>query len=238
MIIDYLIHDVWTLKACSLTCYSWYIAACSRLHRTLVLSDHHGSLQTLSNWHALGLLPFAREIRILQPVGDPTWFLPQYFSHRDSRHFFLMNVQSLTIRYLDVIAFLPRLQQSLGHLSPTLRSLTLFSPRCTPLQLAHFISLFPNLDDIAIRNFTPATDVLDGTLTPFSTPKLRGKLVLTSSDLVGTWEHLAASCGLRFCFIHVWGVEECLPVLLDACAKTLETLRIEPFPDQGMGPHC
>ena len=135
------------------------------------------------------------------------------------------------------MSFSPRLGHYFGHLSPTLRSLTLYAPRCTALQLSHFISLFPNLDDVIIRYFAPVGNVPDEMPTPLSTPKLGGKLVLVSSDAVETWEHLAISCGLRFRYIRVWGVKNCIPVLLDACAATLETLRIELLSDNGTGTH-
>ena len=41
------------------------------------------------------------------------------------------------------------------------------------------------------------------------------------------WVLLTAWCGLRFHSVHVRGVTKCVPVILAACAKTLETLRIE-----------
>ena len=63
-IIGHLIYDVQALKACSLTCYSWYIAAFPYIHRTLALGDRSGGLKALSNRHALDLLPFTKEIRM------------------------------------------------------------------------------------------------------------------------------------------------------------------------------
>ena len=237
MIIDHFTHDIRTLKSFSLTCYPWYIAAFPFIHRTLVLSDSNGSLKSLSNRHAMGLLPFTREIRILQRVYEPHWFLPQFFSHRNSRHFStLTNVQSLTVQCLDIISFIPGLEQDFGHLSSTLRSLTLDGPRCTPLQLSHFISLFPNLDDIVIRSFIPVPKIFGEVLVSWTTPKLQGKLELVSSDVVETWEDLAVRYGLQFRSVRFLGVSNCVPVILAACADTLETLRIEPLLDHGTGP--
>ena len=234
MIIAYLIQDVRTLKVCSLTCYSWYIAALPHIHHTLTLNDPNGCLKSLSSRHALGLLPFTKEIRI--PQRDPFWFLPKFFSQRNSRHFFAFtNIQSLTVHYLYITAFIPKLTRYFGHLSPTLRSLTLFAPQCTPLELAHFISLFPNLEDIVVRHHVDARETHKEALASLSTPKLHGKLVLLGFGVLGTWEHLATSCGLRFRFIHVGGVIKSVPVLLTACARTLETFRIELLPDRGTG---
>ena len=238
IIISHLTHNVQTLKACSLTCHSWYIATFPYLHRTLSLSGLGRGLKALSDVRVLGLSPFTEEIRILKPVRTQKWFLPRFFGHWKSRHFFAFTgVQSLTLQDVDIFAFIPRLKRYFGHLSPTLRSLTLYRPCCTPLQLSHFISLFPNLDDITIGGFDISSiQVRDEMFIPFSAPKLGGRLVLASSDLVGTWEHLAASCGLRFRSIQVSSAPKCLPLLLAACAKTLETLRIEPPSSYGRVP--
>lgn len=237
MIIGLLVHDVRTLKACSLTCHSWYIAALPHIHRTLVLRGRNRGLNALSDRHALGLSPFTKEIGIEQAIPDSHWFLPQFFSHQDSRPFFTFtNVQNLRVQRLDIAAFFPEFIQYFGHLSSTLRSLTLHAPRCNALQLSHFISLFPNLDDIAIRYIRAAPAVLGEVHAPYSTSKLRGRLELVSSDTVEIWEHLATQCGLRFRSVYFWDVTKCVPVILTACAKTLETLRIRPLADHGMGP--
>jgi len=62
MIVTHLIHNLDALKACSLTCRSWYITTVPHLHHTLTLRDnisnptHHG-LKPLSKLHELGLVP-------------------------------------------------------------------------------------------------------------------------------------------------------------------------------------
>jgi len=236
MIIAYFTHDIQTLKACSLTCYLWYIAAIPHLHHTFSFKgvDRSG-LKPLSMRHSLGLLPFVKDLRVLQPPSQPRWFLPQSFNRRDSSYFFAFtNVQSLAVQHLDLHNFIPGLERHFGHFSPTLRSITLEAPRCTPRQLCHFFSLFPNLDDIEVRSPVHVrTEDLDDSLPPFSTPRLRGQLTLSSFTAVDTWEDLAASCGLRFRSIYLYPVSKCAPVLLAACAETLETLRIEPGDEFG-----
>lgn len=236
MIIAHLIYDVQTLKACALTCYSWYIAAVPHLHRTCVFRGvDRAGLKSLSVRHALGLLPLVKDLRILQPSTQPRWFLPQSFSRRYLRYFFaFQNVQSLTVQRLDIQSIIPGLKHHFGHFSPTLRSITLEAPRCTPRQLSHFFSFFPNLDDIEVRSLTRTrTGAPDDPLVPFSAPKLQGQLTLSSFTAVGTWEDLDASSGLRFHTIHLYPVSKCASVLLAACAKTLETLRIQPSDEFG-----
>jgi len=238
MAIAYLIYDIQALKACSLTCYSWYIAAVPHLHHTFVFRGiDRAGLKPLSARHALGLLPLVKDLRIPQPPSQPRWFLPQSLDRRDSRHFFAFtNVQSLTVQNLDIRSFIPRLERHFRHFSPTLRSLTLEAPTCSSRQLSHFFSLFPNLDNIEVRAFvSDGTGTPDHGLVPFSTPKLQGRLTLSSFNAVETWEDLIASCSLRFRSIHLHPVSNSAPVLLAACAETLEILRIEPSNELGTG---
>ena len=126
MAIGYLTYDIQALKACSLTCYSWYIVAVPHLHHTFVFRGiDRAGLKPLSARHALGLLPLVKDLRIPQPPSQPRWFLPQSLARRDSRHFFAFtNVQSLTVQNLDIRSFIPRLERHFRHFSPTLRSLT------------------------------------------------------------------------------------------------------------------
>lgn len=245
LVIVHIASDIRALKACSLTCYTWYTAAVPHLHHTFVfrkadLGEDHDGLKSLSRRHALGLLPFAREIRILQPPTQHRWFLPQSFGRKDLRYFSAFtNVQSLTLQQLDIHSFIPGIERYFGHLSPTVRSITLESPRCTPRQLSHFLSLFTNLDDIKVQLFVCLNlpgGIPDDALVPFSTPKLQGRLTLSSSPVVDTWKDLAALSGLRFRSIYLYPVSACAPVLLSACAETLETLRIAPESETGKGP--
>ena len=198
MAITHLIDDLQSLKACSLTCYSWYIAAVPCLHRTFVPTRVRTSnLKPLSNRHALGLLPFVKEMTIPQQCNDYSWFLPRFFLHRDSHLFVVFtNVQSLTVESLEIHEFIPELNRYFGHLSPTSRSLTLHVPHGIPRHLSHFISLFPNLNDVKIRSLIhPGLGVPDYILDPFSVPKFGGRLTLLSfaAEVDQTWEQLATS---------------------------------------------
>jgi len=238
MIIAYLIDDTQALRACSLTCRSWYAAAAPHLHRTFVFREgDNGRLGPLSKRHALGLLPFAKEILVLQPRTKPRWFLPRSFSNQDLQYFSAFtNVQSLTIQGLDIHSFIPGIERYFVRFSPTVRSITLDTPHCTPRQLSHFFSLFPNLDDIEVRSLAHLRSLIpDDAFVPSYTPKLQGKLTLSSFTAVHTWEDLATSCGLRFRCMHLYDISKCAPILLSACAETLETLRIEPDREIGKG---
>jgi hypothetical protein len=232
MIITHIARDLDTLKAFSLTCRSWYIVVVPRLHHTLTLRDKTSSttrnkLKPLSELHQLGLMPLVKEIRVNQCHDQ--WLDPREFTHRDLRHFSAFaNVQTLSLQYLDISLFIPGIERYFGHFSQTLRSIALNKPCCTPRQLSHFLSLFPNLDDIAMcwHASPPNETIPDPELVSFSTPRLRGRLVLSYFDSVETWTDLIATGGgLRFHYMELWMARDCAPVLFGACAESLETLR-------------
>ena len=141
----------------------WYIAAVPHLHHTLTLGKKprfvvyerkrpsiRGDLEPLSRLHELGLAPLVKEVRAEQWGGN-RWFVPQAFSSRDLGYFSaLTNVRTLRIQRMEIHRFVLDIEHYFGQLSPRLRSIKLFYPRCTPLQLSHFLSFFPSLDDIEI----------------------------------------------------------------------------------------
>jgi len=95
--------------------------------------------------------------------------------------------------------------------------------------LSYFLCLFPNLDDVDVeRAFPPAPTTVPFTeLIPFSAPKLRGWLALYESSWVETWTRLITLCGgLRFRHMDLFNSKKCAPVLLGACAETLESIRM------------
>ena len=227
MIVAHIARDFDALRALSLTCHSWYIVVAPHLHRTIILTNP-GELKVLSKLHQLGLMPLVQEIWVEQYYN--TWLVPQAFSRRDLRCFSAFsNVHTLVFERLEIPRFIPGVERYFAHFSPTLRSIVLVRPFCTPRQLLHFLSLFPNLDDIAIWDFftRPLNKIIsDAKLVPFSTPRLRGRLVLRGPDSVETWERLIASGGgLQFYYMDLWRVGSCAPVLFEACAETLEALR-------------
>ena len=134
MIIIHLIYDKGSLLACSLTCYSWYIAAVPHLHHTLVtqtcgwLRPKYGWPEPLCNASRLGLLPLVRKLQV-RNVGD-TGFSPKLFNRHILRQFSaLANIQELEIDSLDIPSFIPRAWWYFGHFLPTARSLTLSAPK-------------------------------------------------------------------------------------------------------------
>jgi len=127
MIIAQLTCDLGALKACSLTCRSWYIVAVPHLHHTLTLGDYergttYSRLSPLSKLHELGLIPLVKEIRVRQRVGVGSgWFLPQVFSHCDLGYFSTFsNIQTLVLQWLRLDRFILDIEHYFGSFSPLL----------------------------------------------------------------------------------------------------------------------
>ena len=239
-IIDYLFRDREALKACSLTCRSWYIAAVPHIHRSLLLGNKRLAkprdiLKPLSELRSLGLTPFVKQITIRQWLSC-YWFTPQAFSSRNLRHFSAFtNVQALKLENMDISSFVPGIERYFEHFSPTVQSITLWGPCCTPRQLSHFLSLFSNLNNVGIWGVSarpPKKTVPDDDLTLFSTPILGGELGLSGSHWTETWIQLITLCGcLRFSCMNLYKAGDCARLLLEACTETLETLRFSPADD-------
>jgi hypothetical protein len=233
-ILAHLTYDLDTLKRCSLTCRSWYIIAVPHIHHTLILKDKvldtvDCKLKLLSRLHKLGLTHLVKEIRVGQLAGPNGWFGPQAFRPNDHIQFCTFkNVHTLRIQGLNIDRFMPGVEYYFYQFSPTLRSISLYYPTCrSPRHLPYFLSLFPNLDNVEIRQFfTSNLPIPDNELSLFSSPTFRGQLTLHDFSSTEAWAYLlSVSAGLRFRDMVLRKVGACAPMLLKACAKTLETVR-------------
>ena len=241
LIISHLIYDKRSLLACSLTCHPWYIAAVSHLHHSLTTEDKpplfesakgHSWPGPLRKSYELVLLPLVKRFQIRLPGSDRSTFTSDQLDRHTLRYFSaLTNLQELGIDYLQIPSFMPNIQQCFGHLSPTLRLLALGEPRGSSRQILYFIGLFPNLQDLKLHYpflKDETESAADATLVPPSIPPLRGRLILTCftrEDLIK--DMVASFGGLRFRNMDLFMVK-CVRLLLDACADTLETLKVYP----------
>ena len=134
------------------------------------------------------------------------------------------------INYLDIPSFMPRVRRCFKHFSPTVRELCLTEPKGSRRQVIYFIGLFEYLENLEFydrRNFQegPAGNLK---LTPPFVPPLRGWLKLSSFRRVDLLKDMIDLFGgMRFRRMALYHVEG-MPLLLDACAKTLETLVLHP----------
>ena len=231
--------DIRSLKAVSTTCHSWYLAAVPYLHHTLTIGGKpldrvRVDLKPLAKLHKLDILPFVKKLWIRTPLTREPWISPKKFDRRTLRHFSaLTNVQQLRIEKFGLSKFMPGVERYFGHFAPPLRSISLTISSGTQRQLLYFLALFPNLDDIEIEYYpTTNPDITaepdPGVAIPFSVPSLRGQLKLRhfpskaiSRDMITLFG------GLRFRHMDLCDVEGS-QLLLEACADTLQSVRIDP----------
>jgi len=242
IIIAYLTFDTRSLRACTLTCYSWYIAAVPHLHHTLSIStDPWGQgfqwPDPIRYMHMLGLLPLVKKFQVRGGSFIRVGLSPKLFNCRILRQFLaLSNVQELDLEQLDIPDFVPRIQRYFGHFSHTVRSLALREPRGSRRQIIYFIGLFQHLQDLKLiydraeLQEEPADDL---TLIPPFSPPLGGWLTVMHFTRVGLLKDMIDLFGgIRFRYMHLLDVDG-MPLLLDACTKTLEIVVLDPTDPRG-----
>ncbi|KAF9783267.1 hypothetical protein BJ322DRAFT_1110147 [Thelephora terrestris] len=238
MIIAHLKYDTATLKSCAATCFTWYRIAVPHVHRTLMLREWTSSKfgnqpsNPLLSSFKYGLLPFVEQLDFRGTFAPGHWDVPAVFDSRNMRYFRAMvNLQELKIGDLDFSKFPVGLGKYLGHFAPTLRSVALSWPKGTRRQLLDFFRLFPKLEDVEILCYDPKRSVsepLDNQLVPIS-GGLRGRLTLNMFNEVGLLEDIAVAFGgMRFTSMDLRGTRRVMRFVLNACAHTLEILRIYP----------
>lgn len=245
MIISFFIYDTHSLLACSATSHSWYLAAASQLHHSLTIDDdptypsdrNHPWPRPLQRSYELGLLPLVKRFRIRMGIANDTGFNPEWLGELHLRYFSaLTNLQELGIDYLRVSDFIPTARQCFGHLSPTLRFLALKQPIGSCQHILYFIGLFPNLQDLRLHYPFPRDEEdgsTDATLVPPSVPPLCGRLILSCFTREKLLKDMVTFFGgLRFRHMDLFRVK-CVPLLLDACRETLETLKFYPSDPYG-----
>jgi hypothetical protein len=233
IIVAYLRYDTRSLRACTMTCYSWYIAAVPHLHHTLTISSIRWGGRK-SRWpnpirymYMLGLLPLVEEFRV---HGGCDRFSKGHLNYCILRQFSaLANVQELDIERLDISSFMPRIQRYFSHFSPTVRSLVLRKPSGSSRQIIYFIGLFQHLQDLEIYDSLSYLESAgDPTPAPVFVPPLRGWLKLVSFSRTGFLEDMIDLFGgIRFRYMYLYEVYE-VRLLLDACANTLESVVLDP----------
>lgn len=181
--------------------------------------------------HKLGLLPFVKKAQFNKGYLTTHWVVPAIFDSRSLRYFrALVNLQDLAIASLDFSLFPPGVGEFFGHFSPTLRSLALTTPLGSRRQLLDLFRLFPNLDDMMICGYHgdgEGHQALDDELVPIG-GGLRGRLNL--KNFLDEWllkDIIVAFGGIRFSSMRLESVRG-VPLLLKACADTLQAVYIYP----------
>ena len=146
----------------------------------------------------------------------------------------MTNLQELAIDHLNLGEFIPKLRRCFGHFSPTLRSLALKEPEGSCRQIIYFVGFFQRLEDLKLL-FEPGLfachpqeqpiDFL--TPAPCFTPPLRGQLTIRFYKHLELFKLMINLFdGLRFHSLDLLPSVDGTQLLFDACAGTLETLRL------------
>ena len=236
MIVSYLIHDLRSLRTCTLICYSWYIVTVPHLHHTLTIKTYYHIRRfawsdVFQHTHALGLLPLVKRLRV-RGKHDHTGLSPTLFNSHLLRQFFtLSNVRELEVEYLDIPNFMPRIRQYFRNFLPTVRYLSLREPKGSHRQIIYFIGLFRHLQDL--RLMTIGADLCQETADdqapiPLFIPPLRGHLVMAFLTEMSFIEKMIDLLGrIRFYHMNLFEVDG-MRLLLDSCAGALECLVFSP----------
>ena len=241
MIIGHLAYDTRSLRACTLTCYSWYIAAAANLHYIFCISNEFWGQKyqwpnPLRHMHRLGLLPLVRTFWFRGDNSDDALSLKRFNRHTLRQFSALTHVRRLVLTHLDIPSFMPGIRQYFGHFQPTVRELYLVQPKGSHRQIIYFTGLFEHLEDLEFHHLggfqgeEPADSL---TLIPPFVPPLRGGLKLVCfrrADLLKDMIDLFG--GIRFRRMDLYDVDG-MSLLLDACAETLETLVLYPADPRG-----
>jgi len=239
MIVANLIYDTRSLRTCTLTCYSWYLAAVPRLHRTLITHTNPWDKKflwpnPLYHMDTLGLLPL---LKVFWVRGDDRFtFSPRQFNSRTLHNFStLNNIRRLLIECLDIHSFIPKIRQYFGHFLPTVRELTLVKPKGSFRQIIYFVGFFQHLEDLEFYDWIDfqGEAANDPTLIPPFVPPLRGWLMMAGFARPGFVETMIDLFGgVRFRYMALFDVDG-TRLLLGACAETLEVLRLYPSNPHG-----
>ena len=240
MIIACLTYHTPSLRACTLTCFSWYITAVPHLHYNLFIGNALGRKYRWPNpvrhMHRLGLLPLVKTFCFRGYNRHDVFSSKRFNCCITLQLSALTNVRRLMIDYLDIPSFMPRIRRYFRPFLPTVRELCLKEPKGSRRQIIYFIGLFKHLEDLSLLYNGPNSGVEpadDLTLTPSFTPPLGGQLRLSHFRRVGLLKDMIDLFGgIKFCFMDLFDVDG-MPLLLGACAKTLKTLVLWPSDPRG-----
>ena len=164
MIFEYLKTDRDALLSCSLTCRALFCSARRVIHERLYVAGPRVSPPAgkLTEWRwffnrrYLRILSLADDADLIQYTRHLIVEVGQTLTPRNLRPYIptfqkYVWLTSLTLTHFDSTPFLPVFDRYFRHLSHSLRSLYLISPRGSPDVMTDFISQFRNLDNLGLN---------------------------------------------------------------------------------------
>ena len=241
-VLEYLADDRRTLGACSLTCKALFRSARPIIHRRLCVVGLVGvSAAEEQNEDAVNLVRFrtllaAADCGLSHYTQELTIRMGKKFTPENLHPFLpqfqtLMRLTSLTLHNFNPAPFLPVVEQFFGHLAQQIRSFKFIYPSGPHGDMMHFISHFPNLDDLRFYSFPGGNPShrKGSDLPPVQgSPTLRGTLQVSSitpggDDFLERFARLPS--GLRFRSIEFHRCTGIDPnIIIRECSSTIEHL--------------
>ena len=245
-ILGYLLDDLRTLKACSLTCRCLFGAVRPLIHQRLVClgstSEWHrqvkrsllsrrkrdpGAFEQLIGADRLGVLRYTRSLTLKSKhVYHSLRFSPgnmrEYLPHLRS----ISKLQSLTLETFYLSPFIPVFHEYFGSFTNTLQRLDIRDTGCAVPELLYIICQFPLLEDLAIVFPAIALTAHPEHQVPTITrsPPLRGKLAIARVHSRELSEGLAAlPGGLNFRSLELTLCGR-LETVFNACSHTVTSV--------------
>ena len=239
-ILGYLLHDLDTLTACSLTCKRLFGATRPLIHQRLVclglrtehsipgqplfsLKGDPGPFEGLIDADRSGVLPYTRHLTLKARYqfysprfhpGDTQEYLPHFRS--------ITKLHSLTLGTFYLPPFTPVFNEHFGMFANTLRYLDIRDTECPTPELLYIICQFPLLEDLAIVFPAREDTAHPGHTVPAITqsPPLRGKLLVSNVHSKKFFDSLAAlPGGLNFSSLEFsWCKNQ--EAVVEACNRT------------------
>jgi hypothetical protein len=228
-IVDHISGDRSTLFACTHLSRTWRIAARTHLYRTFKVSDSAG-FKTVDDLQKIGVIHLVRKILAIRKANQADLSLPPKALTRLNA---LTHLQELDLRFLDLGDLLLGLHEHCNVLRSTIRTLVLYYPTGSIRQIVCFISLFPNLENLAVGGIdTVDTDDSQVPVIKCS-PPLTGRLGLSGiSNQEFIHELASAQNGIRFRTVDLRFCQE-VQEIIDGCAGSMEKLIWHTFDSHG-----
>ena len=248
-VMDMLHNDIPTLKACSLTCKAMFASTRRLIHRTLCLTlqnsksvlnggkkfrDRYGRNQPALDFRFVacmserGLLRYTRQVYFSVPYYFTPYMLMPYL------HYFrlLDKVHTLIVERYSLEIWSTHCKTCFTYFYPTLTSLTLRHPYCPYQLLLQFALQFPHLENLCLEWLYELGQDRDAHAIIDRFPPLRGHLRLIGVKTVAEWPmdivH-GLRDGMNFRSVELeYFLGDQAQDLLNACARTLESLTIRP----------
>ena len=233
-ILGYLLGDLGTLKACSLTCKPLFGATRPIIHRRVFLvsmpawmvprarRECPDTFERLTDAERSGLLRYVKHLTF--KLGDGSFHSVNMQNHLPHLRA-ITNLHSLTLVPFRVRSFIPVLNECFGMFGNTLRHLDVRNAYGTEQQLLYIVSQFSQLEDLTI--ISPSTSVMyagDPVPAIKRSPPLRGSLVLVQANSMELSYRFAGLPGGLNCSSLELVMCKGSQIVLDACGHSVMSM--------------